>query len=292
MSRRFGAPLLVISEDVFPEIATELGRLTNPVVVQVLRRLVAFYLRRADHIVAIGDRMRERLIAKEPHRTVSRSFTTGSTAPRSCPGRVRTRGRVPRRSPIGSSSCTRATSGTRRTSTIWSEQRRSSGTSTIWRPIVGFGARHAEIQALAERLDADKVMFLPYQPRELLTQSLSSAHIHYVGLAKGLAGFVVPSRLYGILSAGRSVIVAADPDSETARLVADVGCGVVILPDRPDLLAAAIRDAARREVRPRGDGQPRPSLRRAGGRPAGGARAVPVARRRPRRHLTPCGFSR
>ena len=64
VSRRFGAPLLVISEDVFPEIATELGRLTNPVVVQVLRRLVAFYLRRADHIVAIGDRMRERLIAK------------------------------------------------------------------------------------------------------------------------------------------------------------------------------------------------------------------------------------
>ncbi len=64
VSRRFGAPLLVISEDVFPEIATELGRLTNPLVVQVLRRLVAFYLKRADHIVAIGDRMRERLIAK------------------------------------------------------------------------------------------------------------------------------------------------------------------------------------------------------------------------------------
>ena len=39
------------------------------------------------------------------------------------------------------------------------------------------------------------------------------------------------------------MVVAADADSETARLVAEVGCGVVVPPDRPDLVAAAIRDA-------------------------------------------------
>ena len=52
---------------------------------------------------------------------------------------------------------------------------------------------------------------MPYQPRERLPDSLGTAHIHYVGLATGLSGFVVPSRLYGILAAGRPVIVAADP---------------------------------------------------------------------------------
>ena len=39
------------------------------------------------------------------------------------------------------------------------------------------------------------------------------------------------------------MIVAADADSETARLVSEVGCGVVVPPERPDLVAAAIRDA-------------------------------------------------
>jgi hypothetical protein len=39
------------------------------------------------------------------------------------------------------------------------------------------------------------------------------------------------------------VIAAADADSETARLVNEVECGVVVPPDRPDLIAAAIRDA-------------------------------------------------
>ncbi|MBA2424505.1 MAG: glycosyltransferase WbuB, partial [Actinobacteria bacterium] len=50
--------------------------------------------------------------------------------------------------------------------------------------------------------------------------------------------------LYGILSAGRPVIAAAEDESETARLVREVGCGVVIPPGRPELLARTIRSAA------------------------------------------------
>ena len=89
----------------------------------------------------------------------------------------------------------------------------------------------------------DRIRFLPYQKRERLPLSLSSADLHVVGLAKGLAGYVVPSRLYGILSAGRPVIAAAEDDSETARLVSEVGCGLVIEPGRPELLARTIRAA-------------------------------------------------
>jgi glycosyltransferase involved in cell wall biosynthesis len=111
--------------------------------------------------------------------------------------------------------------------------------------IAGFGARHAEMLALAETLEVeDTVRFLPYQRRERLPLSLSSADIHVVGLAKGLAGYVVPSRLYGILSAGRPVVAAAEDESETARLVREIGCGVVIPPGRPELLARTIRAAA------------------------------------------------
>jgi glycosyltransferase involved in cell wall biosynthesis len=109
--------------------------------------------------------------------------------------------------------------------------------------IIGFGARHAEIQSLAARLEADKVRFLPYQPREVLPLSLAAANLHFVGLARGLSGYVVPSRLYGILAAGRPVIVSADPDSETAQVVAEVGCGVALPPGRPELVARVIRDA-------------------------------------------------
>src|SRR5262249_55222302 len=70
-----------------------------------------------------------------------------------------------------------------------------------------------------------------------------AAGTHCVGLARGLAGYVVPSRLYGVLATGRPVIAAAEEESETAQLVARVGCGIVVRPGDPFGLARAIRAA-------------------------------------------------
>ena len=52
----------------------------------------------------------------------------------------------------------------------------------------------------------------------------------------------MPSRLYGILATGRPVLVSADADSETVRLVEEADCGVVVPPGRPELVAGVIRD--------------------------------------------------
>jgi putative colanic acid biosynthesis glycosyltransferase WcaI len=244
VARRSGAPLLVISEDVFPEVATELNRLTNPLAVALLRALVSAYLRRADHIVAIGERMRERLVEKgaPPGRVTVIPNWVDTSAIRPGPRDndwARAIGLEGRFTVMHSGNVGHAQNldNLVRATTFLRDL------DDLAVPIVGFGARHAEIAALAQRLEADKVWFLPYQPRELLAQSLGAAHLHYVGLAKGLSGFVVPSRVYGILAAGRPIVVAADPDSETARLVAEIECGVVLPPDRPDLIAATIRDA-------------------------------------------------
>ena len=75
-----------------------------------------------------------------------------------------------------------------------------------------------------------------------MSLSLATADLHYVGLARGLSGFVVPSRVYGILAVGRPVLVSADAESETVGLVEEAGCGLVVPPGRPELVAGAIRD--------------------------------------------------
>lgn len=242
VARRFGVPLVVVSQDVFPEIAVELRRLENPLLVGFLRRAISFYLGRADRVVAIGDTMRERLESKgarpERLRVIPNWVDTTALEPqlRDNPW-ARQQGLVDRFVVMHSGNVGHAQNldALVRASTFLRDL------EELAIVIIGTGARHAELVELTRLLEADAVRFLPYQPRELLPQSLSSADVHVVGLARGLSGYVVPSRLYGILSVGRPVIVAADRESETAQVVERVGCGVVVPPGRPELLAAAIR---------------------------------------------------
>ena len=47
LARRFGVPLVVVSQDVFPEVAVALKRLDNPALVEILRLATRLYLKRS-----------------------------------------------------------------------------------------------------------------------------------------------------------------------------------------------------------------------------------------------------
>jgi putative colanic acid biosynthesis glycosyltransferase WcaI len=244
VARRYGAPLVVISQDVFPEIAVQLKRLENPVVMRLLRSLVSLYLRRADRIVAIGDTMRQRLEEKgapaDRLSVIPNWVDTERLAPRDRANEWARNIGLDKKFVVmhsGNVGHAQDLDSLVRAATFLRDL------DDLAILIIGTGARHAELVALAELLEVDQVAFLYYQSRGVLPQSLSAADVHVVGLAPGLAGYVVPSRLYGILAVARPVIVAADAESETAQVVQRIGCGIVVPPGRPELLACAIRDA-------------------------------------------------
>ena len=245
VARRFRRPLVVISEDVFPEIAVELGRLTNPILVRTLDLLTRWYLQRATCVVAIGETMRTRLEAKgvppSRLRVIPNWADSSAIVPRERDNEwAREHGLTDRFVVMHSGNVGHAQD----LDTLICAAHTLADLDNLAVVIVGFGARHARLEALRDDLNAGAVRFLPYQPRIVLPESLSSADVHFVGLARGLAGYVVPSRLYGILAAGRPVLVSADPDSETAQLVQDIGCGIVVPPRNPDHVAAGIRSLA------------------------------------------------
>jgi colanic acid biosynthesis glycosyl transferase WcaI len=249
VAHRFRSPLVVVSQDVFPEIAVQLRRLENPVVVGLLRRAIHYYLARADRVVAIGDTMRRRLVEKAADparvRVIPNWVDTEELTPEPRENEwARAHGLAGRFVVMHSGNVGHAQNldVLVRAATFLRDL------DDLVIAIVGDGARRAELEALAELLEADLVHFLPYQPRDVLPMSLSAADVHVVGLAHGLSGYVVPSRLYGVLSVARPVIVAADAESETAQVVAQVGCGLVIPPGRPELLAAAVRRAHDAEI--------------------------------------------
>jgi glycosyltransferase involved in cell wall biosynthesis len=87
------------------------------------------------------------------------------------------------------------------------------------------------------------VEFLSHQPKESLADSLGAADLHVIGLRRGLAGYIVPSKLYGIMAAGKPYVGAVEPDSEPALVAEEHGCGIVVEPDHPGALADAILQA-------------------------------------------------
>ena len=244
VSRRFGVPLVVVCQDVFPETAVKLQRLTNPVAVGALRAIVGSYLRRADRIVSIGETMSRRLVTKGAPAdrivVIPNWVDPDEIAPRIRDNAwAEANGLANRFVVMHSGNIGHAQD----LETLVKASVLVRDLARLEIVIIGFGARHASLVDLAQASGASNVRFLPYQPREVLSDSLSAADIHFLGLVRGLAGYVVPSRLNGILSAGRPVIVAADADSEPVKVVESADCGIVVPPGDAVALAAAIRSA-------------------------------------------------
>ena len=61
-----------------------------------------------------------------------------------------------------------------------------------------------------------------------------------MSLKPGLEGYIVPSKLYGILAAGRPFVAAVDPSCEAAAIATEHDCGVVAPPGNPEALVSAI----------------------------------------------------
>ena len=104
----------------------------------------------------------------------------------------------------------------------------------------GAGMRSLELQARARRLT--NFRFEPYQPRETLSDALAAGDVHLVSLRPELEGLIVPSKLYGILAAGRPVVFVGDPDGELARLIAATGVGLTVNSGDSHGLCGALRN--------------------------------------------------
>lgn len=112
--------------------------------------------------------------------------------------------------------------------------------------------------ALRERLEAGipaaashRFVFRPYQPREALGTSLAAADVHWLSLAPDYDGLVLPSKLYGILAAGRPALYIGHPQSEIAGLLEHYEAGLAVAPGDSAGLVEAMNhlrlDTARRE---------------------------------------------
>jgi colanic acid biosynthesis glycosyl transferase WcaI len=94
--------------------------------------------------------------------------------------------------------------------------------------MIGGGVKMDALRTVVTRRGLENFHFLPYQPRGSLGDTLAAADVHLASLLPSLEGLIVPSKFYGILAAGRPVIFIGDPDGDLARTIRAAGCGEVV----------------------------------------------------------------
>ncbi len=93
---------------------------------------------------------------------------------------------------------------------------------------IGGGGKKAKLEEMAARYSLRNVLFLPYQPRALLPESLTAANLAIVTLEKGIEGLAMPSKLSTILAAGVPVAAFCDEGSDIAGIIQEGECGVAL----------------------------------------------------------------
>lgn len=119
--------------------------------------------------------------------------------------------------------------------------------SNLYLIIAGEGSELGACQALARQMGDARILFQSPYPAHLTAELLAAADILLLPTRGRQALVSVPSKLIGYMLAGRPVIAAAISESELAHVVDACGCGWVVPPDRPDALAAQIREILRLE---------------------------------------------
>jgi glycosyltransferase involved in cell wall biosynthesis len=241
-ARRHRARFVFLCQDIFPEVAVLLEDFHNDAVNKSLELVNRFLVQQADAIIALGDTMKRRLVegkgANADRITVIHNWADCAAlapAPKDNPF-ARTHGLhdrfvVMHAGNIGLS---------QNLDVLIDAAERLRAHDGIRFVFVGDGSRRAALEARARERGLHNVMFVPYQPREEMALSYATADLFLVSLKPGLAGYIVPSKLYSILAAGRPYVAAVEEACEVADITGRHDCGFIVRPGDPDALASRI----------------------------------------------------
>ncbi len=249
LARVRGARSIYWVMDVYPDLAFELGVMRpGSIVGGLFRRISRYALRASDAVVALGETMASRLCdLRGAMPVVIHNWADGELI------RPRPAAAHPLREQWGwTDKFVVLYSGNlglaHEFETVIRAARSLSDHPEILFAFVGDGPRRPEVEAQVRRLGLANVEFRGYQAREQLGQSLTAGDLHLVTLRERMPGLLVPSKIYGILAAGRPTVYVGPDEGEIAEIIRAGDCGVRIATGDDDGLAEAILRCAGDEV--------------------------------------------
>ena len=237
-------PLVYDIQDMYPDMAVAGSIVAPGLLTRFWERLHRWALRRATRIIVLGDDMRARIIAKgiAPAKVLIVRSGVDTPSPNSP-------------ALFLNPEVTRAIRGGFRFvllhagnlgfygawDTIIAAARKLEN-ENIGFVFVGEGAERSRVENLAA--GATNVRFLPFFPSSDIPSVLAAPDAHIVTIKRGLEGVVVPSKMFGIIAAGKPIVAVAARPTDVAALGVRHGFAICADPTISEELASNIRRLA------------------------------------------------
>jgi len=237
-------PYVYNIRDLYPDMAVGGAILEPGFLARTWEKLHRWALRRAACVIVLGEDMRARIIAKgvEASRVAvvrdgAEILPPSTPLPAPDPEVVRAiRGNL---SFVLMHAGNLGFYGAWDTLLMAARKLASDGVGLVF---VGDGAQRAKLEAGAA--GSNNIRFLEYFPYSKIPSVLAAADAHVVTVKRGLEGVVVPSKMYGILAAGKPIVAVAPNETDVVSLGIQQGFAVAADPDKPAELVSAVRALA------------------------------------------------
>ncbi len=232
VARRWRVPVVFNVQDIFPDVAVDLGALSNERIISLARRHEKSLYRRVDSISVLSEDQAANVRAKigpDQHQKVSIIHNFADT------DRVHVVNRATeyrRRHGLENKQIVMYSGNVGLSQSF--DLVRAAAEAFAHRPEVHFvingeGAARPAVDHWAAK--HTNVTVSDFAPRDKVSDVLGSADLHLILLKGGLARSSTPSKLYGILASGRPTLASIDVGSEVSLSLERADAGRSVPPD-------------------------------------------------------------
>jgi len=222
-------PFVYNVQEIYPDVAIDLGVLRNRALIAIARRMEMFIYRRAQVLVTISERFRDRIIAKRVPPAKVLIIPNFANTSDIAPG-PKDNAFAVRHGLVGKFVVLYA-GNLGLTQDFDTVIAAAEGVpDDVVFLMVGGGSRAAWLEGEIRRHNSPSLRMLPYQDSNHLPDLYATSSVGLVTLIKDAARGTFPSKVYTIMSSGRPCVVVSDLASDAAELVGRTRSGAAVAP--------------------------------------------------------------
>ncbi len=241
VSKCKGVPFVFHVQDLQPDAAVELGMLKKGLFTSFLYSIEHFIYNKADYISTISEGMQNKIISKGFAKDKVKLFYNWANIETLKP--MTKNNSFARKHSLDKKFVVlhAGNMGEKQDMRIILEAaRKMKLNNSICFLLVGRGTKRSFVEEYIKKNALSNVLLLEVQPKSVVNQMFSCADVALITQIKEVKNTVMPSKIFGPALVEKPLIVAAAGDCEISKVVKKYNFGIVITPEDPNRLVAAI----------------------------------------------------